>query len=133
MAIKVLIVDDSMVMRRMVSDIIKADPEIEVVGNAKNGEIALEKTKALQPDVVLLDIEMPVMTGFEYLEHVKAISTAKVVVLSSQGQAASEAATKARSLGAEDVVPKPSGGVSLNLKQSKGSDIVEAIRKAAGL
>ncbi len=133
MAIKVMVVDDSMMMRKMVKDIVGSDPDIEVVGDANNGEVALQKTKSLNPDIILLDIEMPVMDGVEFLKRVKLISKAKVVVLSSLTQAGSSVSTEVRQLGAVDVIPKPSGGVSLDLERKRGHEIVKAVRKACGL
>jgi two-component system chemotaxis response regulator CheB len=133
MAIKVLVVDDSMMMRKMIKDIIGADSGIEVIGDANNGEVGLKKTVELKPDVVLLDIEMPVMTGLEYLAQVKAVSDVKVIILSSLAQEGSAASAKALELGAVATVPKPSGGVSLDLKQKKGHEIIATIKKVAGV
>lgn len=132
MATKVMIVDDSMMMRKMVKNIISADSSLEIVGDAANGEIALEKAKDLQPDVILLDIEMPIMDGIEFMKQYSQFGNAKVVILSSVAQAGSSAATEARRLGAVDVIPKPSGGISLDLEQKKGHEIVKAVHKAAG-
>ncbi len=132
MATKVMIVDDSMMMRKMVKNIISADSSLEIVGDAANGEIALEKAKDLQPDVILLDIEMPVMDGIEFMKNYSQFGNGKVVILSSVAQAGSSAATEARRLGAVDVIPKPSGGISLDLEQKKGHEIVKAVHKAAG-
>ena len=132
MAIKVLVVDDSMMMRKMIKDIISADENIDVVGDANNGEVGLGKTMELTPDVVLLDIEMPVMDGIGYLKEVKGLSPAKVIVLSSLTQKDSPITAEVLELGAVAVIPKPSGGVSLDLKQKRGSEVVAAIYAAAG-
>jgi len=132
MAIKVMVVDDSMMMRKMVKNIISADPDLEIVGDAPNGEVALEKIKDLNPDVILLDIEMPVMDGIEFMKAYSAVGQGKIVILSSVAQAGSSAAMEARQLGAVDVIPKPSGGISLDLEQKKGHEIVKAVHKAAG-
>ncbi|MDH5639213.1 MAG: response regulator [Nitrospinota bacterium] len=131
MPVKVLVVDDSMMMRRLVKDIVSSSPDIEVVGDANNGKVALEKTEALSPDVVLLDIEMPVMTGLEYLQAIKGKNLAKVIVLSSLTQEDSETAKEVIELGAHGVIAKPSGAVSLDLHQRRGHEIVKAIEKAA--
>ncbi len=127
---KVLIVDDSLMMRKIITDIVTALDEIEVVGTAKNGEEALVKTEELQPDIVLLDIEMPIMTGLEFLEAVRLKNDAKVIVLSSLTQIGSPVAAEARALGAVDVVAKPSGGLSLDLEQRRSHEIVTAIKNA---
>ena len=71
--ITVLVVDDSVVMRRLVSDILASDPGIEVVGTAANGKVALAKIPQLNPDVVTLDIEMPVMDGLETLTALRVL------------------------------------------------------------
>lgn len=130
---KILVVDDSFVMRTLIKDIISSDPELEVVGEAVNGADALEKTKLLAPDVMLLDIEMPGMDGIECMKRLKLLSPCKVVIISSVTQVGSPQALEARKLGAIDVISKPSGALSLDLKAKKGSDIVTITRRAAGL
>src|SRR5262249_31831906 len=68
---KVLVVDDAMLIRRMVTDVLAADPSIEVVGEAANGKIALQKIAQLSPDLVTLDIEMPEMDGIQTLKEIR--------------------------------------------------------------
>jgi two-component system chemotaxis response regulator CheB len=133
MAKKVLVVDDSFVMRTLIKEIVKADAALEVVGEASNGEIALTAAKELKPDVILLDIEMPTMDGLECLKRLKLVSSAKVIIVSSVAQTGSPQALQARRDGAVDVIAKPSGAMSLDLGEKKGHDIVKAIRKAAGI
>ncbi|MDP1871100.1 MAG: response regulator [Gallionella sp.] len=133
MAKKVLIVDDSFVMRTLIKDIVSADPELEVVGDAANGQLGLDAAKKFSPDVILLDIEMPVMDGLECLKRLKLISKAKVIIVSSVAQTGSPQALQARRDGAADVIAKPSGAMSLDLADKKGHDIVKAVRMAAGL
>lgn len=130
---KVLVVDDSFVMRTLIKNIIEVDPELQVVGDAANGVQALEKAKSLTPDVILLDIEMPEMNGLACLKHLRLTSSAQVVIISSIAQVGSPQALEARRLGARDVIAKPSGAMSLDLKSKKGHDIITATRKAAGL
>ncbi|MDH4182746.1 MAG: response regulator [Nitrospinota bacterium] len=127
MPVKVLVVDDSMVMRKLIKDIISASPDIEIVGDANNGKVALEKTASLNPDVVLLDIEMPVMTGVEYLKNIQGKNSVKVIVLSSLTQEDSQIAKEVMELGAFGVIAKPSGAVSLDLRQKRGHEIVKTI------
>lgn len=129
----VLIVDDSFMMRTLVKDIVAADPDLKVVGDAENGKVALDKVKELKPDAVLLDIEMPEMDGLEALKRMSLISKAKVIILSSVAQVGSPQAMEARKLGAFAVIPKPSGSMSLDIAQKKGSEIVQTLRKAVGL
>jgi two-component system chemotaxis response regulator CheB len=130
---KIMVVDDSFVMRTLIKDILSADPELQVVGEAANGTEALEKVKELQPDVMLLDIEMPGMDGIECLKRLKLVSACKVVIVSSVAQVGSSQSVEARKLGVIDVISKPSGALSLDLKAKKGSDIVKISRRAAGL
>lgn len=130
---KILVVDDSFVMRTLIKDIISSDPDLLVVGEAANGIDALEKVKQLAPDVMLLDIEMPGMDGIECLKRLKLISPCKVVIVSSVAQVGSPQAMEALRLGVIEVISKPSGALSLDLKSKKGSDIVKISRRAAGL
>jgi two-component system chemotaxis response regulator CheB len=129
----VLIVDDSGLMRNTIRQIVAIDPELEVAGEAEDGIVALEKIRALKPDVVLLDIEMPKLDGIGVLKRVRLTSTAKVVILSSLAQLGSPQALEARRIGAADVIAKPSGTISLDLKAKRGSDILRAIRTVLGL
>ncbi len=131
MAIKVLVVDDSVMMQMLVTEIVSSDPNLEVVGTADNGKDALARVRELEPDVVLLDIEMPVMDGIETLKRLKLISKTKVVILSSVAQAGSPKAIEAKALGAADVIAKPSGAVSLDLESKRGHLITSTIRRVA--
>ena len=130
---RVLLVDDSVLMRTIIGDIVRSDEELELVGAAENGKVALDMVKSLKPDIVLLDIEMPEMTGLEVMEHLSLISRAKVIIISSVAQIGSAEADEARSLGAVEIIAKPSGTMSLDLAHKKGHDIIVAIRRAAGL
>ena len=106
--IRVLIVDDSAFMRVMISDMLKSDADIEVAGTARNGKEGLEKAILLKPDIITLDIEMPVMNGLEALvELMKLKPVPKVIILSSLSYEGGEAAIKAFELGALDYVVKP--------------------------
>jgi two-component system chemotaxis response regulator CheB len=129
----VLIVDDSGLMRNTIRQIVAIDPELEVAGEAEDGVVALEKIRALKPDVVLLDIEMPKLDGIAVLKRTRLTSTAKVIILSSLAQLGSPQALEARRIGAADVIAKPSGTISLDLKAKRGSDILRAIRTVLGL
>ena len=109
MPIRVLVVDDSAFMRKLIIQIIQADPELEVAGYARNGKDALEKLERLEVDVVTLDVEMPVMNGLDTLEHIMKTKPLPVVMVSSQTRKGSETTMKALALGAVDFIAKPSG------------------------
>lgn len=131
MAISVLIVDDSFIVRTLVRNIVASDPELLVVGEAENGAVALDAVEHLSPQVVLLDIEMPKMNGIAFLERLQGrVDAPKVIVLSS---VAHKVADQVRALGAAEIIVKPSGAVSLDLRGKRGHEIVAAIRKLAGV
>lgn len=114
MSIRVLVVDDSAVLRRLISDALAADPGIEVVGTAPNGRIALDKLDQLNPDLVTLDIEMPVMDGLETLVELRRRRPRLPVIMFSTLTAKGGKATlEALSRGASDYVTKPSGAGNL--------------------
>lgn len=133
MAHGVLIVDDSGFMRNIIKQILAVDEDLEIVGEAEDGQVAIEKEKALKPEVILLDIEMPRLDGLGALKRFKLTSRAKVVILSSVAQLGSSASLEARRLGAFDVIAKPSGAISLDLKAKRGHEILKAVRAAIGL
>ncbi|MCX8059258.1 MAG: chemotaxis-specific protein-glutamate methyltransferase CheB [Spirochaetes bacterium] len=115
--IKVLVVDDSAVMRKLLSEIISSDPEMEIVSTAINGKFALQKLISLKPDIITLDIEMPEMNGLEFLkEKMKMKDETPVVVISSLTSEGSKVTMEAFELGAKDYIHKPSGSISLNIK-----------------
>ncbi len=124
MKIRVLIVDDSAFMRKVLSDIISNSNKMEVAGTAKNGEDAIEKIKSLKPDVVTLDVEMPVMDGLTALEKIMSESPIPVVMLSSVTKEGADATLKALELGAIDFISKPSSIFKVNT-----DDIVNEINE----
>ncbi len=111
--IRVLIVDDSAVVRRVISDTLSQDPEIEVVGTAADPYIARDKILELNPDVLTLDIEMPRMDGLSFLRVLQQHRPMPVVMISSLTQAGSRAALQAMEFGAVDVLAKPSSAWNL--------------------
>ncbi len=129
----VMVVDDSLMMRSVIADIVMADPDFDVVERVGNGCEALDKIRTSDCDIVLLDIEMPRMDGLEALRHLRLISKAKVIVISSSAHAGSRTALDARREGAFAVVSKPSGTISMDLREKKGHEILQLCRKAAGL
>ncbi len=110
--IRVLVVDDSPLVRKMVSQILKKDPLIDVLGSVRDGEEALHKISALKPDVITLDIDMPKLDGLEVLKELannKELSDTEVIVLSYLTTEGAETTLRAIELGAFDYVPKPDG------------------------
>lgn len=125
--IRVLVVDDSAFMRKMLSDMLSSDPRIEVIDTARNGEICLEKIVKLQPDVVTLDIEMPVMDGMTTLEEIMKRHPIPVVMVSSVSDSQTKKTLQAISKGAVDFVAKPSGAISLDINLVKEEIISKVI------
>lgn len=117
--VKVLVVDDSAFMRKLIVDFLSESPQIEVVGTARNGKEALEKVSLLNPDVVTLDVEMPIMNGLETLKQMMAKHPLPVVMLSSTTTEGAENTITAMQYGAVDFVAKPSGVISLDLYKVK--------------
>jgi two-component system chemotaxis response regulator CheB len=130
---QILVVDDSFIMRTIIKDIVDSDPELEVVGFAENGKVGLERVRELKPDAILLDLEMPEMSGIEMMKRLALLGKTKVVVVSSVGQTGSPQAMEARRLGAVDVIAKPSGAMSLDLQAKRGHEIVQSLRRALAL
>ncbi len=128
--IKVLVVDDSTLMRNMVGDIIKATPGFKLVGSAKNGLEAIEQVRQLSPDVVTMDIEMPKMDGLQALARLMTESPVATVMLSAHAKEGAESTLLALELGAVDFVTKPSGSISLDIDKVR-VELVEKIRIAA--
>lgn len=119
MTIRVLVVDDSIVLRRLVVDALSTDPQFEVVGIAPNGRVALDKITTLDPDAVVLDIEMPEMNGIETVRALRATHPRlPVVMLSTLTERGAAAARDALAAGASDVVAKPSNVGSILASQS---------------
>ncbi|MFE7061879.1 chemotaxis response regulator protein-glutamate methylesterase [Sutcliffiella sp. NPDC057660] len=128
--IKVLVTDDSIFMRKLISDLLQDHPDIEVIATARNGAEAIEKVKELSPDVVTLDVEMPVMDGLEALKQMMAQSTVPVIMLSSTTSSGSLNTILAIENGAVDFVAKPSGAISLDIYKVK-EELIEKILLAA--
>lgn len=111
--IRTLVVDDSAIVRRVLSSILDAAPGIEVVGTAPDPYIARDRILSLKPDVVTLDIEMPRMDGLTFLDRIMRHHPLPVIVISSLAQSSTTAAIEALSRGAVDVVAKPGGPYSV--------------------
>jgi two-component system chemotaxis response regulator CheB len=129
--IKVLVVDDATFMVKAVSDILESDPMVEVIGTAKNGLQGLEKVKELRPDVITLDMDMPVMDGIRAIRHIMIEAPVPIVVLSSLYNDGS-ITFEALRLGVVDFVPKPSGAVSRDI-HSASQKIIDRIKIATAV
>jgi len=111
--IRVLVVDDSAIVRKLLSETLAAHPDLEVVGTAPDPYVARDKILALKPDVLTLDIEMPRMDGLTFLKKLMHYRPMPVIVISSLGQASCQAAMQALSSGAVEVMAKPGGPYSV--------------------
>ena len=130
--IRVLVVDDSALMRNLVSKMIDSAPDMEVVGKAMNGVFALQKIERLDPDVIVLDLEMPQMNGLQFLEERKHLGLdTPVVILSSVAQRGAKITMDALALGASDFITKPSGSVSHDIHEVRDT-LIEMIRGYGG-
>ncbi|MFS0782282.1 protein-glutamate methylesterase/protein-glutamine glutaminase [Bacillus sp. 1P06AnD] len=128
--IKVLIVEDSAFMRKLIQNFLSEDQNIEVIGIARNGQDAINKIKKWNPDVVTMDVEMPVMSGLEALEIIMRECPVPVIMLSSLNDQSADRTLQAMQHGAFDFIAKPSGPISLDLHKIK-EQLIEKI-KAAG-
>ncbi len=128
--IKVLVVDDSAVVRQSLSAILEADPEIEVMGTAADPIIAVKKIMREVPDVITLDIEMPRMDGLTFLRKIMAQRPIPVVVISSLTTKGTEAAMKALEYGASEVIGKPSMNPDVFFQESHIM-LCDAVKAAA--
>ena len=127
---KLLVVDDSAFMRKLISDFFVGNSKVEVVGTARNGKDAIKKIQTLKPTVVTMDIEMPEMNGLEALNEIMAICPVPVVMLSSTTQRGAENALTAIEYGAVDFVAKPSGTISLDLHKIQ-NELVHKVEQAS--
>ncbi len=130
MALRVLVVDDSAFMRYAISRRLADDPDIQVVDTAANGAEALEKVVALAPDVVTLDVEMPVMDGLEALAQIMGTRPTPVVMLSSLTREGAEVTLRALELGAVDFILKPQNGSAMGIV-SLGDELIAKVKAAA--
>lgn len=127
---RVLIVDDSAFMRRVLTTIVTSDPQLEVCGEARDGRDAVTQTEALKPDVVSMDINMPHMDGLQATEIIMSKNPRPILVVSSESQEGAAVTLKALQLGAIDFVAKPSGGVDLDLSSVR-DEICRKLKVAA--
>jgi two-component system, chemotaxis family, protein-glutamate methylesterase/glutaminase len=128
--IKVLIIDDSALVRQTLCDILSSDPEIEVVGSAADPILAAERMRTVIPDVITLDVEMPRMDGLTFLQKLMSQHPIPVVMCSSLAESGSETALKALEYGAVDIITKPKMGTKQFIEESR-TRICDAVKGAA--
>ncbi|MCK8823892.1 protein-glutamate methylesterase/protein-glutamine glutaminase [Fuchsiella alkaliacetigena] len=128
--IKVLVIDDSALVREVLSNILLADDRIKVIGTARNPLEAIKKIKKERPDVLTLDLQMPKMDGLTFLRRLMSTNPLPVIVISSLTREGSQETIKALELGAIDFVAKPTLGINQGLKQLS-EEIITKIKNAA--
>ncbi len=129
--VKVLIVDDASFMVKALTDLLSSDPEIKVIDAARNGRECLEKIKLLSPDVITLDVDMPIMDGLNTVRHIMIESPVPVVMLSSL-YTHGDITFDALRLGVVDFLPKPSGAISKDIHNIR-EQIANRVKIAASL
>ena len=128
--IKVLVVDDSALMRKLLTEFLSRDPQIEVVGAAPDPLVARDKIKQLNPDVLTLDVEMPRMDGLTFLENIMRLRPMPVVMVSSLTERGAETTLQALELGAVDFVTKPKIDLEAGIRQY-ADELVAKIKAAS--
>lgn len=129
-SIKVMIVDDSALVRQVVSQALSREPGIEVIATASDPVFAIDKLKTLWPDVIILDIEMPRMDGITFLRKIMAEHPTPVIICSSLAESGAQATLDALAAGAFTIITKPKAGLKGFLEDAS-NDIVRAVRGAA--
>lgn len=129
--IRVLIIDDSAVVRQAISGILSNDSAIKVIGTAADPLFAMPKMSADWPDVIVLDIEMPRMDGLTFLKKIMSERPTPVIICSTLTPAGSETALAAMNAGAVSIVPKPDIGVRRYLLENAGKQLVDEVKAAA--
>jgi two-component system, chemotaxis family, protein-glutamate methylesterase/glutaminase len=127
--IRVLVVDDSALMRKMIPQMLASDPLIEVVGTAMDGTFALKKIDELRPNVVTLDLEMPKMNGIDTLKEIMRRQPVPVIVFSSHSTEGASVTMKALGLGAFDFVPKPKDSAANKAETAR--ELISKVKAAA--
>ncbi|WP_203362323.1 chemotaxis response regulator protein-glutamate methylesterase [Bacillus sp. REN10] len=127
---KVLVVDDSAFMRKLITDILNHHPELDVVATARNGKDAIVKFEKYKPDVMTMDVEMPEMDGLDALSYIMERKPTPVVMLSSLTKKGTETTMLAMEKGAVDFIAKPSGTISVDLYKIK-DELIEKVLAAS--
>src|SRR5580704_1970080 len=127
---RVLVVDDSAFMRKVLEGIFNADPQLQVVGHAKDGREAIALAESLKPDVITMDLNMPHMDGLQATAQIMTSNPRPVVIVSSESKEGADSTLKALELGAIEFVTKPSSGIDLDM-QSVREDLLRKVRMSA--
>jgi len=130
--IRVLVVDDSAFMRKIITNILAESPEIEVIGKARSGQEAIEKVTELRPDVVTMDLEMPGLDGLHALGYIMSECPTPVIMLSGAESKQADVTMTAFQYGAVDFILKPSGNISLDMAKIK-DEIVKKVKAASSV
>ena len=128
--IRVLVIDDSIFMRTLISDMLNSDPEIEVIDIAKDGKEAVEKLSKIRPDCITLDLVMSGWDGLTILEHIMDVYPTPVVILSAHSKKDADITIKCLNAGAVGFVLKPSGELSLDIRDVK-HELLEKVKAAS--
>ncbi len=128
--IRVLVVDDSAFMRKVLHGIISSDPELQVIGEARDGREAVALAQSLQPDVITMDIMMPHVDGLQAIELIMSQHPRPIVIVSSESREGAASTLRGLELGAIDFVSKPKSGVDLDMNQVR-DEITRKLRLAA--
>src|SRR5580693_8974512 len=127
---RVLIVDDSAFMRKVLETIFAGDDQLQVVGHAKDGREAVALAESLKPDVISMDINMPHVDGLQATAEIMTTNPRPIVIVSSESREGAASTLKALELGAIEFVAKPSSGIDLDM-QSVREDLLRKVRMAA--
>src|SRR5215467_510095 len=127
---RILIVDDSAFMRKVLETIFNADSQLQVVGHAKDGREAVSLAESLKPDVITMDINMPHVDGLQATAEIMTTNPRPIVIVSSESREGAASTLRALELGAIEFVAKPSGGIDLDM-QSVKEELLRKVRMAA--
>ncbi len=128
--VKAIVVDDSNFMVTILSDILEEDGEIEVIGTGKNGAEAIKLNQEMNPDVILMDIEMPKMDGLTAVKEIMSDDPTPIVIVSALGKREGDMSIKALDAGAVNFISKTSGSLSMDIRK-KSSEIIKKVKNAA--
>src|SRR5580693_3781596 len=128
--IRVLVVDDSAFMCKVLQEIINSDPQLEVAGQARDGRDAVALAESLRPDVITMDINMPHVDGLQATEMIMSQHPRPIVIVSSESREGASGTLRALELGAIDFVPKPSSGIDLDMRSVR-EELTRKLKMAA--